>query len=218
MPVALMTWRPRLAGGGARELAIKAEFHTFVKPSWKPVLSSFCTKLTGIQQQEINDAPDFPRALQTLEQFLADHGLIDPSTGERKVNFCWCTDGPFDIRDFMVKQAFISQVPLPTWMKGELLDVREMVSHWCKYGTAKQTKRTKKHATVSRNIVAQLRALELPQFEGRQHSGRDDTRNVCRILAELGRRGMRLQPNTTINFRRRWSWMGRDGRVLYGSS
>ena len=80
------------------------------------------------------------------------------------------------------------------------------------------------------NIPAQLRALGLPEFQGRQHSGIDvcillcikmalltsyqDTRNICRILAELARRGVQLKPNTPINITRRWPWMGKKGRVL----
>ncbi|KAF9264868.1 hypothetical protein L218DRAFT_958043 [Marasmius fiardii PR-910] len=212
IPVALMTWK---SCGEVRQLVVQAEFHTFVKPSWRPVLSSFCTNLTGITQKEIDIAPDFPQALLSLKSFLADHGLIELATGERKMKFCWCTDGPFDIRDFMVKQSFISQHSLPSWMRGNVLDVREMVWNWCSQGTSQLRKRRKKTSTASRNIVAQLRALELPEFEGRQHSGRDDTRNLSRILAELARRGMRLQPNTTINFNRQWQWMGRDGQVLY---
>ncbi|KAL0577247.1 hypothetical protein V5O48_004735 [Marasmius crinis-equi] len=153
MPVALMEWKSRLSGGKSRELVLKAEFHTFVKPSWKPALSTFCKKLTGITQKEIDAAPDFPEALSSLEQFLTDQGLIDPTTGERKMNFCWCTDGPFDIRDFMVKQAFISQVPLPGWIQGQVLDVRQMVADWCKYGTANQKKVSKISIVRSIHVI-----------------------------------------------------------------
>ncbi|KAF8633705.1 hypothetical protein AX17_004363 [Amanita inopinata Kibby_2008] len=64
------------------------------------------------------------------------------------------------------------------------------------------------------NIPAQLKALGLGEFQGRQHSGIDDSRNISRILAELARRGITLKPNTTINPNKRWYWMGKNGQIL----
>ena len=42
--------------------------------------------------------------------FLAANGLIDPVTGARLERFVFCSDGPFDVRDFVVKQCYISKV------------------------------------------------------------------------------------------------------------
>jgi len=65
------------------------------------------------------------------------------------------------------------------------------------------------------NIDGQLQALGLPSFEGRQHCGLDDARNIARILSELARRGNRLEPNAVIHTNRRWKWMGKNtGEVL----
>jgi 3'-5' exoribonuclease 1 len=81
-------------------------------------------------------------------------------------------------------------------------------------------------------IPLQLQALGLPSFEGRQHSGIDvrsaissilsyaltlltqDARNIARIVAELARRGVCLEPNCIIDPRRRWHWMGKRGEIL----
>ncbi|KAK7043661.1 hypothetical protein VNI00_008272 [Paramarasmius palmivorus] len=177
-PVFLVMWKDRQSNGKASELYVKSEFHTYVKPSWRPVLSAFCTNLTGITQDQVNVSPSFPEVLTMLEKFLVQEGLIDKTTGERKMRFCWCSDGPWDIRDFMVKQLYIAQhSSWPSWLKGDVLDVREMVAEWCRNGGGNQGKKRKNNKrptlTVSRNISAQLRALELPGFEGRQHSGRD---------------------------------------------
>jgi len=54
----------------------------------------------------------------------------------------------------------------------------------------------------------------LPAFEGRQHSGIDDTRNIAKIVIELARRDVRLLPNTRIHLGRRWLWMGKSGHIL----
>jgi len=63
-------------------------------------------------------------------------------------------------------------------------------------------------------ISEQLSALGLGAFEGRLHSGIDDARNIARILAELGRRHVRLVPNSHIAPGRRWPWMGENGEVI----
>lgn len=44
-----------------------------------------------------------------MKTFLVSHKLISES-GERLVRFCWCTDGPWDICNFVLKQCFISKV------------------------------------------------------------------------------------------------------------
>ena len=96
-------------------------------------------------QSQVDAAPLFPEALVKLEVFLVKNGLIDATTGQRLVRFCWCSDGPFDIRDFVVKQCFLSQVgvypficrphpvntrcqmKMPAWIQSDVLDVRSLV-------------------------------------------------------------------------------------------
>jgi 3'-5' exoribonuclease 1 len=106
-------------------------------------------------QEQVNAAPSFPEVLESLQKFLVKHGLIDEVTGERLVRFCWCSDGPFDVRDFVVKQCFISrvslfppwlfvqpliffaplclsfeQIQMPGWIQGDIIDVRTSVMDW----------------------------------------------------------------------------------------
>lgn len=100
-------------------------------------------------QSQVDNAPLFPEALIKLEAFLVTNGLIDAMTGQPLVRFCWCSDGPFDIRDFVVKQCFISkvgvnllicrpylvnylrgQVKMPAWIQGDVLDVKALVVRW----------------------------------------------------------------------------------------
>ena len=87
---------------------IAAEFSRFIKPIVLPVLSAFCTELTSIRQEDVNQAdyfwtvfPEFlewigsePFALCSwgvydLNQFRTDcqrHGLAFPASFERHVN------------------------------------------------------------------------------------------------------------------------------------
>ncbi|KAJ6513888.1 ribonuclease H-like domain-containing protein [Mycena vitilis] len=208
-PVCLMRWKDR-DGGNASQLEVTNEFRSFVKPSWRPNLSSFCTELTGITQDQVDTAPEFPAVLRAFRAFLVEHKLIEKN-GKRRIRFCWCSDGPFDIRDFVVKQCFISQIPIPDWMTGDVLDVRALVMN---HTLGKQPQRGPSSKIRAWNISGQLLALGLPPFLGRQHSGIDDTRNLARIMSQLALEGVRLQPNTSINPRRRWAWMGKSGRIL----
>ncbi|KAF8638499.1 hypothetical protein AX16_010482 [Volvariella volvacea WC 439] len=129
-PVSLLRWKDKSEDQKASQLQVVDEFRSFVKPTWRPTLSKFCTDLTGITQDQVDAAPTFPEVLASFQQFLIKHGLIDAKTGQRRVRFCWCSDGPFDIRDFVVKQCFISNIPMPDWLQGDVLDVRLAVTHW----------------------------------------------------------------------------------------
>lgn len=216
-PVCVMKWKDKSPSGKARELSVIDEFRSFVQPTWRPQLSQFCTDLTGITQDQIKDAPTFPRVLKHFSKFLAEHGLIDPKNGRPVARFCWCSDGPFDIRDFVVKQCFISKIPMPIWLKGDVMDVRRVVSIVAQPHEGSFKRNTRHSASVNYfpfNISQQLRVLGLPAFQGHLHSGIDDSRNLARIIAELARRDVRLEPNTHINPRKRWPWMGKPGQVL----
>ncbi|KAI0797790.1 ribonuclease H-like domain-containing protein [Abortiporus biennis] len=220
-PVLLLRWKDKDITGKANKLEVVDEFRSFVKPVWRPQLSPFCTALTGITQDDVDSAPHFSTVLLTFRDFLTRHGLIDPLSGTPLVKFCWCTDGPWDVRDFVVKQCFISKIQIPIWLSGDVMDISTIRTgspkyRWVNVNTYPSS--CVSH-TVSVNstflpITRQLHLLGLSPFEGRQHCGIDDTRNVARIVIELARRGMRLRPNTPINPNRRWPWMGKYGKIL----
>ncbi|KAF6764855.1 hypothetical protein DFP72DRAFT_1039730 [Ephemerocybe angulata] len=240
-PVCLMRWKDKGEDGLASELEVVDEFRTFVRPTWRPTLSEFCTELTGITQVCLKwiQAPLFPEMLAQLHQFLMKNELLDEH-GQSLATV------PFDVRDFVVKQCFISKVRVPSWLQGDILDVRTLVLKHLTLLHPPDKSKTKKQnskrvgvfsaATVLRtfvvlmglvtqpwasatrrtmNIAAQLKALDLSEFAGREHSGIDDARNITRVLAALARKGTPLQPNTPIQPLRRWPWMGpRRGEIL----
>ncbi|KAF9792345.1 ribonuclease H-like domain-containing protein [Thelephora terrestris] len=215
-PVCLLGWRDKTNG----ILDIVSEFRTFVKPTWRPQLSEFCTRLTGITQDQTDNAPSFPDVIQSMADFLITHRILDETDCRPLVRFCWCSDGPWDICDFVVKQCFISKVnhiilieaisrasrsremKVPQWISNQFIDVRVLLCG----------RDRKKHRTM--NISKQLQVLQLGAFIGRPHSGIDDARNISRVLIELARRSRPLLPTTVVNVRRRWKWMGRAGKII----
>ncbi|KZT11478.1 uncharacterized protein LAESUDRAFT_734322 [Laetiporus sulphureus 93-53] len=188
-PVCLLRWQDKDEAGTAKKLQVVDEFRSFVKPTWRPRLSKFCTQLTGITQEQVDSAPTFTELSELFKSFMERNALIEPITGRRLIRYCWCSDGPYDVRDFVVKQCFISKPNMT--QSGFHLPTR-----------------------ITLTIPRQLQVLGLGPFEGRQHSGIDDARNIARILIELAKRGVRIQTNTTINPNKRWPWMGRRGKIL----
>jgi len=100
---------------------------------------------------------------------------------------------------------------MPAWFQDDVLDVKSLVIRILSTSNKAHTANRKRH---SMNIPAQLKALDLPAFEGRQHCGIDDTRNIAKIVIELARRDVYLLPNTRIHPGRRWPWMGKSGKIL----
>jgi len=223
-PVVLLRWKDKTPDGKASELYKVDEFRTYVKPTFRPALSEFCKSLTGIQQADVDSAPTFCEILPRFKEWLAKHYLIDPVTGQALQRFMFCTDGPYDMRDFVIKQCFISKVTMPSWLPREVMDVRKVVSNLLIAREAETTAGPRRKGLghkapghvrrPSLNITYQLEALSLPPFEGRQHSGIDDSRNIARIVAELARLGSTLESNVSIDPGKRWYWMGaRPGEI-----
>lgn len=49
----LLRWKDKSLKGRAGRLEVVDEFRSFVKPTWRPQLSQFCTDLTGITQVRV---------------------------------------------------------------------------------------------------------------------------------------------------------------------
>lgn len=225
-------------GDHAWTLEVVDEFRRFVRPTWRPKLSDFCTDLTGITQEDIDQADDF---VQVLQEFRAS--FIQPYKLFTKYNkTTWVTDGQWDLRDFVAKQCYISSITRPTWLKGSYVDLRSSATAYLSrklpvvvepvestetlhneiYVTIIDPKPTVLVPTTrglaSPNIPAVLKALGLEPFEGRQHSGIDDVKNIARILQELVKpeRNWRVEANAKIEGRdKTWYWMKSNGGVAW---
>lgn len=152
------------------------EFHVFVRPTENPILTEFCTELTGIEQETVDSAIELAEALDQLQAWVAERGLF---TRERPAVFA--CDGPWDIRDFIKKETARKGIPFPP-----------MMSEWIDLRAA--------HRSVTGkfgNVAAMLSNLSLT-FLGREHSGLDDTRNIARIGRALLQRGAVLNVNRRL--------------------
>jgi len=159
-----------------RTLAHVAEFRTMVRPT-EGAITSFCTELTSITQEQVNGAPELGAALHALEHFLVAQGLADPEL------VLPVTCGDWDLG---------RQLPAESKRKG--LTVPRVLRRWC------NIKRPYAQAMGSKapGMAGMLQGLGLPLI-GRHHLGIDDARNIATIARALGGRlGVQLEPTGSI--------------------
>ncbi|WVQ75109.1 hypothetical protein IAR50_004718 [Cryptococcus sp. DSM 104548] len=123
-PVVLVKWgEPN--GEGKRLLEKVDTFRSYVRPIWQPILTDFCKALTGITQETVDASPTFPEVLNELEAWLDKWDL----RGEKGLkDAIWVTDGPWDLRDFVPKQLYITPPnPFPNYFHGPYLNIKHGV-------------------------------------------------------------------------------------------
>jgi inhibitor of KinA sporulation pathway (predicted exonuclease) len=77
------------------------EYHSYVQPKFNPILSEFCTELTGILQETVNDQPYLPNVLDNFQNWLKS-GNLNSETAE---NFAVVTCGDWDLKTCLPKQC-----------------------------------------------------------------------------------------------------------------
>uniref|UniRef100_A0A7S1MQX0 Exonuclease domain-containing protein n=1 Tax=Neobodo designis TaxID=312471 RepID=A0A7S1MQX0_NEODS len=170
-----------------RTCRVIGEFHSFVRPILRPKLTEFCTELTGITQDQVDAAPPLPEVVARFEQWHAD--LVnggnpdDGAAGRRPLRTVVATDGPWDMRDFMHRQAVLRDgVRFPPLFY-RWVNLRKEYASFFK---------------IKPIGVGQMLTRVGLTFEGRQHSGIADARNIARIAVALISRGCRLNHISSI--------------------
>lgn len=152
----------------ASTLDVVDSFESFVRPVHHPVLSEFCRSFTGIEQDDVQNAPVFADVLHRHHAWLRTHG--DPNA------MVFITCGDWDLKRMLPAQCQSAVPPLAK--------VPAPYRRWVNI----------KHvfaATVGqrgRGMASMMEALKLP-LRGRHHRGIDDCYNIARIVVELIGRG-----------------------------
>eukprot|EP01121_Diplochlamys_sp_Union-15-3_P009715 TRINITY_DN2656_c0_g1_i2.p1 TRINITY_DN2656_c0_g1~~TRINITY_DN2656_c0_g1_i2.p1 ORF type:complete len:495 (-),score=70.59 TRINITY_DN2656_c0_g1_i2:191-1675(-) len=171
---------------------IEAEFHRFVRPTVIPKLTEFCKDLTGITQELVECSPSFSEVLDEFKDWLIKHQLINENRGKvdhlsnvNTRNFCFATDGIWDIRKFMAiefsklsrndPRVVLLQPFFERW-----INVRRLFS--------------KEYQCAQLGIAGMLSKMDLT-FEGRPHSGILDARNLSTVLLKMVKDNTVLYPN-----------------------
>ena len=149
-------------------------FHAFVKPTERPVLSAFCSRLTGIDQATVDAAETLDRV---LVKFCA---WLDEFAGE---NYSLAADCQSDLRHFLLAEC-----------RRKKIRVRDAWRVWVDIGRHLMV-----HFDLRRpgNLQMKLAKVGLT-FEGTPHRGLDDARNIGRLALALQERGVSLTVNDGV--------------------
>lgn len=260
-PVVLLRWNE-----DTHQLDTVDAFHSYVRPTFRPRLTKFCRDLTGVTQAQADAAPTWNKVVELFSRFLQKHDLVeDTSIGKSHLyNFrlrrgvAWINHGPADLRDFVIKQCWISgrardkdHGAPPIFLRGPLIDIRKGIASLFKWeqelraehsratsssraspfpefggedgfqvisppvnsnsAAVREDPRSTGLSPHEQSLVGLLDLLGIGPFQGRQHSGMDDTRNIARLAVELARRMSLASQGTQVLLSK--SYEAVDGQI-----
>ncbi|XP_075060716.1 3'-5' exoribonuclease 1 isoform X2 [Mixophyes fleayi] len=162
-----------------RTLEIEDTFQRYVRPEIKSQLSEFCVNLTGITQDVVDQADTFPVVLQSVVNWMREKEL------GTKYKYAILTDGSWDMSKFLNMQCHVSRIKYPRFAK-KWINIRKCYGNFYK---------------VPRNQTKLLTMLEKlgMSYDGRLHSGLDDSKNIARIAIRMLQDGCELRVNERMH-------------------
>jgi 3'-5' exoribonuclease 1 len=149
--------------------------------------------LTGITQSTIDQSPPFVEVLNNFQEFLSKYELFQSSSA------AFVTDGPFDIRDFITKQCKHSKIkPRPAYFDIPWVNIRKLFREFY-------------NQKENKNINNMLSHLKM-EFQGREHSGLDDARNLTAIGKRMFDEGCLFKTNCSYDSKKQYHNAGRRRR------
>ncbi|EEB15175.1 3' histone mRNA exonuclease, putative [Pediculus humanus corporis] len=154
-------------------------FRMYCKPRINPKLSQYCMELTGITQEQVDNAETFDKVLSHYNNWLKKHNL-----GTKNKRYAVVTDGNWDMSKFLVSQCHYSNVPIPKWGK-TWVNLKKTFKNFYQKGENRICLKT------------MLEMLNM-EFIGRPHCGLDDAKNIARILLKMIYDGSNIQINERL--------------------
>ena len=148
-------------------------FQVFVKPVKEPILSPFCTELTGIQQSWVDQGATLQDALEQHAKFMSKYE-----------NSIIVTCGDWDLNVMLPKDLACKNISpgnasfYKTW-----INIKKVFAE--RYSLRRR----------QMGMVGMLHILKM-EVEGRHHSGIDDCTNIARIAVKLLEAGWDPVPTT----------------------
>ena len=139
------------------EKQVIGEFNRFVKPTVHPILSDFCTELTSITQQQVDDAQVFPIVLEEFQNWISSFGD----------NSLLCSWGFYDRVQFK-NDCELHKLPTD-WLQSHI-----SLKH--QYAKIRQTR------PIGMKVALKKEKIIL---EGTHHRGIDDAKNIAKIFIKL---------------------------------
>ncbi|CDW56052.1 RNase T and Dus and Peptidase M1 domain containin g protein [Trichuris trichiura] len=158
--------------------AVTSEFHAYVRPEVHPVLSSFCTELTGIVPAMVDSQPTLREVLADFHIWLDEQGLLEEGFADR---WAFVTCGNWDMNVMLKSQLELLGIEMP-WYFRKWINIKKIVFN--------------ETGQYPAGMMAMLRSLNLRHY-GHHHCGIDDTKNLCNVALELLKRGQRFYVTNT---------------------
>ncbi|CAJ0953729.1 unnamed protein product, partial [Mesorhabditis belari] len=148
-----------------------ARFHRYVQPTVCPKLTPFCTDLTGISQEMVDNQPEILEVLQEFDDWFNERNLSDK-------RFIFVTCGDWDLQTQLRHEGKYKKFEVPKYFS-EWINIKESF---------------KKHRGYKGyGMMTLLKEMKL-QHSGRHHSGIDDTINIAAITKALAKEGFVFEP------------------------
>ena len=149
-----------------RTLALGASWRTYVKPTEHPTLSEFCTRLTGITQEQVDGGVPLAAALASLDSFVQAH----VPSGSTLLCATW---SDWDLQHMLASEARWRRLQLPTYLQS-----------WCDLRSVFRTQ----YPRAQGGLEEACATAGVP-WVGRAHSGLDDATNTARLAVHCCLRG-----------------------------
>jgi inhibitor of KinA sporulation pathway (predicted exonuclease) len=148
-----------------QRIEIEKVFHYYIKPKSHPILSQFCTQLTGIMQNTVDNADTFDIVYLKFLDWLMENNL-NPYDGN---NFIFLSCGDWDFRTCIRENAKIYNIKLPNCF-----------NKWINIKQA-YTNLTKTKISSMPDLIQKYDLILI----GHHHSGIDDARNIANCAIHM---------------------------------
>uniref|UniRef100_A0A3Q2D211 ERI1 exoribonuclease 2 n=1 Tax=Cyprinodon variegatus TaxID=28743 RepID=A0A3Q2D211_CYPVA len=167
---------------------VESEFHTYVQPQEHPVLSEFCTELTGITQGQVESGVPLQICLSRFNRWLQnlrmEKGVMFPNNKQTSS----ASSPSQKLCTFLTWSDWDLGVCLQYECKRKQLHKPDVLNSWIDLRSTYRLFYSRK----PKGLNGALQDLGI-QFSGREHSGLDDARNTARLAARMMRDGCVLK-------------------------
>ncbi|XP_061587216.1 ERI1 exoribonuclease 2 [Cololabis saira] len=163
---------------------VESEFHAYVQPQEHPILSEFCTELTGITQDQVEAGLPLHICLSRFNRWLQrlrlELGVVFPD----KLQTYSAPLPSQKLSTFLTWSDWDLGVCLQYECKRKQLHKPDVLNSWIDLRSTYRLFYNRK----PRGLNGALQDLGI-QFAGREHSGLDDARNTAGLAARMMRDG-----------------------------
>ncbi|XP_051048763.1 ERI1 exoribonuclease 2 isoform X2 [Phodopus roborovskii] len=170
---------------------IESEFHAYVQPQEHPILSEFCTELTGIKQVQVDEGVPLKICLsqfckwihriQQQKKIILANGDSEPSTEVKLCAFVTWSD--WDLGVCLEYECRRKQLLKPVFLNS-WIDLRATYKLFYK--------------RKPKGLTGALQEVGI-EFSGREHSGLDDSRNTALLAWKMIRDGCLMKITRSLN-------------------